>query len=118
MNKHQLFVLARAAEVALPYVSEHEKQEVQLALDAVYQKLAKAKKPYRRHSRTATRAQIRADLLVLYHKVRLNQLGEWHVQASPGSCWLIYALNDSDAQEQIDEARAQRPCSSADLAQV
>jgi len=118
MNKNDLYILVQAAETGLPYIADDQAREsAQLAIDAAYLKLGKRKKPYVRLSRTATRDQIRRDLLAWFHKVRLNQLGEWHVQALPGSCWLIFALNDIDAQEQLIDAKAKRDAAIAVPAQ-
>ena len=118
MNKNDLYILVQAAETGLIHIAdEHARESAQLAIDAAYLKLGKRKKPYVRLSRTATRAHIRRDLRAWFHKVRLNQLGEWHVQALPGACWLIFALNDIDAQEQLIDAKAKRDAALAVPAQ-
>jgi hypothetical protein len=34
--------------------------------------------------------------------VRLTHTGEWHVQQSPGSAWLLFALSDNDAENLLN----------------
>lgn len=48
------------------------------------------------------REYIRAQLSLIYHKVRLSRDGQWHVQANPGTAWMLFALSDGEAEEQLE----------------
>lgn len=108
MKVSQLIRLAEAAEVALPlFQREHVTQYTKAAIDAAYleaRKRLQARDLNRsnRPARTVRREAIRQHLSMSHHKVRLTRNGEWHVQTSPGTSWLLYALDDNDAEELLN----------------
>jgi hypothetical protein len=107
MKLTHLLDLIIAAEVGCPELDdEGQRADTKVAIEAAYEEYRTryaARQAYRetRPAQTVTRNLIRAGLLAHYHKVRLNRLGQWHVQAAPGLSWQLFAQSDSEAQEQL-----------------
>lgn len=99
-----LMQLAYAAELGLTLLDkEHQRQDTRAAIEAAHSEFRKRRRSrelYRgnRPARTVRREAIREELSLRHHKVRLTRNREWHVQTSPGTCWLLFALSDSDAE--------------------
>ncbi|MCA9801758.1 MAG: hypothetical protein KC777_07210 [Cyanobacteria bacterium HKST-UBA02] len=118
MKISDLMILAKAAEIAMPHLQEKVKVDTEAAVEAAYleaRKRLSAREAYRanRPSRTVRREAIREQLSLQYHKVRLTRNGEWHVQAAPGTCWLLFALSDGDAENLLHPppiANSRQPC--------
>jgi hypothetical protein len=108
MKISQLITLAEAAELALPFVEKtpaigRTKAAIESAyLEARKRLQARDLNRARRPARTVRRESIRLALSHHHHKVRLTHTGEWHVQQSPGSSWLLFALSDSDAENLLN----------------
>ncbi len=107
MKLTHLLDLIMAAEVGCPELDDEcQRANISLAIEAGYEEYRRrysAKETYRktRPAQTATRSLIRDELLTHYHKVRLNRLGQWHIQAAPGLSWQLFAQSDSEAQEHL-----------------
>ncbi|MBZ0189071.1 MAG: hypothetical protein K8F91_22690 [Candidatus Obscuribacterales bacterium] len=107
MKMSQLMILAKATEIALPYLGPEFKEETEAALEAAFLEIGKrlkARDLYRasRPSRTVRREAIREQLALQYNKVRLTRDGEWHVQTAPGAAWMLFALSDRDAENLLE----------------
>ena len=107
MKISQLMTLAKAAEIAMPHLQQEVRVETEAALAAAFLEVRKrlqARESYRlqRPSRTVRREYIREQLSLMYHKVRLTRGGQWHVQANPRMSWMLFALSDGDAEEQLE----------------
>lgn len=107
MKLTQLMKLAEAAQIALPYLNQNQKEEIEAAVEAAFLEASKrlqSRDIYRacRPSRTVRREAIRARLSLQYHKIRLTRTGEWHVQPAPGTAWLLFAVSDGDAEDLLD----------------
>lgn len=107
MKTSQLMNLVKAAEIALPYLQEDVRVETEAALAAAFLEVRKrlqVRESYRaqRPSSTVRRLSIREQLSLIYHKVRLTRDGQWHVQANPGTSWMLFALSDGEAEEQLE----------------
>jgi len=104
MKLLQLMQLAQAAELGIPLLQqEHQRQDTRAAIEAAhfeFRKRRQSRELYRgnRPARTVRREAIREELSMRHHKVRLTRTGEWHVQTSPGTSWLLFALSDNDAE--------------------
>ena len=107
MKLTHLLDLIMAAEVGCPELDDDcQRANTRLAIEAGYEEYRRrysAKEIYRetRPAQTVTRSLIREELLNHYHKVRLNRLGQWHVQPAPGLSWQLLAQSDSEAQEHL-----------------
>jgi len=108
MKFSQLITLAEAAELALPLVQQAQaREQTKAAIEAAYLEArsrlqARDLNRSRRPSRTVRRESIRQALSVVHYKVRLAHSGEWHVQQSPGSAWLLFALSDNEAENLLN----------------
>ncbi|MBX9719947.1 MAG: hypothetical protein K2X81_01005 [Candidatus Obscuribacterales bacterium] len=108
MKLAQLIVLAQAAELGLAHLEyKHSRLDAQAAINAAHLEASRRRQSratYRAHrpSRTVRREAIRDELLNSYNKVRLTRDGHWHVQTSPGTAWLLFALNDNDAENSLN----------------
>jgi hypothetical protein len=104
MKLSLLLRLAEAAELGLPHLEkEHAIAQCLAAIDAAYLESGKRMRARdiqhaHRPARTLRRQAIREQLSVHHHKVRLTRSGQWHVQPSPGTAWLLFALSDGDAE--------------------
>lgn len=107
MKLAHLFDLILAAEIGCSDLeNEFQRASTKAALEAAheeYRKRRAAKETYRktRPAQTVTRSLIREELLSHYYKVRLNRLGQWHVQPAPGMSWQLFAGSDLEAQEHL-----------------
>lgn len=119
MKTSQLIVLAEAAEIALPHLQEESIEDTKAAIEAAFleaRKQLRVRDLYRanRPFRTVRREAIRTELSLIHHKVRLTRNGEWHVQAAPGTAWLLFALSDNDAENLLDPSETtkllRQPC--------
>jgi hypothetical protein len=106
MKLPYLITLAEAAELGLPHLQkEYAIAQCKSAIDAAYVEFNKRRRARDlRHcpARTLRRQSIREQLLIRHHKVRLTRSGQWHVQTSPGSCWLLFALSDGEAENLLN----------------
>jgi hypothetical protein len=107
MKTSQLITLAEAAEIALPLLEERLSEDTKAAIAAAFLEVRKRldeRVLYRanRPSRTVRREAIREQLALHHHRVRLTRNGEWHVQTTPGTAWLQFALSDNDAENLLD----------------
>jgi hypothetical protein len=108
MKLVHLLTLAEAAELGLPHLHrEHATVQCKVAIDAAYLEANKRMRSRdiqraNRPARTLRRRAIRDQLLLEHHKVRLSRTGQWHVQRSPGTSWLLYALSDGDAENLLN----------------
>lgn len=107
MKLSHLFDLIMAAEIGCEKLDcEFQRSNTKAAIEAAHQEYSRrraAKEDYRktRPAQTVTRALIREELLIHYHKVRLNRLGQWHVQPGLGMSWQLFASSDFEAQEHL-----------------
>jgi hypothetical protein len=108
MKLSHLITLAEAAELGLPLLQQAQAgEQTEAAIEAAYMEVrsrlhARDLNLSRRPSRTVRRESIRQALSVVHHKVRLTRSGEWHVQPSPGTSWLLFALSDSEAENLLN----------------
>ena len=108
MKLSLLVALAEAAELGLPHIQDASVIErTRAAIDAAYLEARKRLQArdlsrHNRPARTVRRESIRLSLLQHHHKVRLTRAGVWHVQQSPGSAWLLFALSDSEAESLLN----------------
>lgn len=103
MKIFDLSLLLEAAELALKDLSESRRKLTCSAISNGYLELKKREeaRKKKRPCRTTTRKLIRAELHKHYARVRLSREGEWHVQAHSGAPWMLFALDDNDAQEEL-----------------
>jgi|688.fasta_scaffold157902_2 hypothetical protein len=105
----QLMRLADAAELGLSLLQqEHARNDARAALDAALLEIRKRSElreisRANRPSRTIRREAIRKQLSIDHYKVRLTRHGHWHVQSSPGTAWLLFALSDADAENLLTQ---------------
>jgi chromosome segregation and condensation protein ScpB len=108
MKFSQLITLAEAAELGLSLVEKPMAiTRTKAAIGAAYLEARKRLQARdlnrgRRQARTVRRESIRLALSHEHHRVRLTHTGEWHVQQSPGSAWLLFALSDNDAENLLN----------------
>jgi hypothetical protein len=108
MKLSLLIRLAEVAELGLPHLEkEHAIAQCRTAIDAAYLEAGKRVRARdlqhaNRPARTVRRQAIREQLSVRHHKVRLTRSGQWHVQPSPGTAWLLFALSDGDAENLLN----------------
>lgn len=103
MKVFDLSLLLEAAELSLKDLSETRRKLTSEAIANGYLELSKREeaRKKKRPARTTTRKLIRAELQKHYARVRLDRDGQWHVQSRAGAPWMLFALDDNEAQQEL-----------------